>query len=189
MQINNSGQRLLALLNDLLDLSKMESGMMEMQFSMHDLTEIVQSCIAEQQARMQERNISIEEIKADGLPEVKCDKTRIGQVITNLLSNAIKFSPDNSCITFSYNLDRVSKDDMAVCIGISDRGTGIPAEELDAVFDKFIQSAKNKDMGGTGLGLAISREIIEMHQGKIWAENNDQGGALFQFVIPLDVSQ
>jgi signal transduction histidine kinase len=101
-------------------------------------------------------------------------------VIRNLLSNAIKFSPEGSLITiFSEDLGR------EVLYSVSDTGVGIPGDELEAIFDKFIQSSKTKTgSGGTGLGLPISTQIINDHNGRLWAENNPDGGAVFKFIIP-----
>lgn len=191
-QIKNSGLRLLSLLNDLLDLSKLEAGKMEMEFKLNDLHQIVTSCVAEQQARLSEMNISIVEEGLELLPGVECDKVRIGQVMTNLLSNAIKFAPENSQITFIYSLDEICDEQKkcykAVRVGISDMGPGLPEEEMDSIFNKFIQSRINRDKGGTGLGLAISKEIIDAHKGRIWGDNNLNGGALFQFALRVSVT-
>jgi two-component system sensor histidine kinase ChiS len=100
------------------------------------------------------------------------------------LSNAVKFTPKGSTIFISIKADSLNSQ-AALCFSLQGEGFGIPRDELDTIFDKFIQSSKTKtNAGGTGLGLAICKEIIGAHQGRIWAENALEGGAIFRFVIP-----
>ncbi len=108
------------------------------------------------------------------------DKERIGQVLRNLFVNAIKFSPDHGVIKASIALlnDKYH-------FSLTDEGIGIPKDELETIFDSFIQSSRTKTgAGGTGLGLSICRQIVESHHGKIWAENNAGDGSSFHFIIP-----
>jgi signal transduction histidine kinase len=105
------------------------------------------------------------------------------QVLRNLLSNAVKFSPDGGCIDLSLHRDASS-----AVVGVHDHGVGIPVGELDTIFDQFVQSSRTKTgAGGTGLGLAICREIVIVHQGRIWAEHRPGGGATFFVALPLPV--
>jgi len=186
-RINVSGERLLALLNDLLDLSKLEAGKMEFDIVDADLENLVEHCVAEQQARLNELNLNVI-IRAKGSSQVACDAVRIGQVITNFLSNAIKFSPEQSEIIITIQPQALIQGEQSVNgiqLSIEDSGVGIPPNELDKVFDKFIQSSKTKtNAGGTGLGLSICTEIIKGHHGKLWAENGENCGAVFKFIIP-----
>jgi signal transduction histidine kinase len=109
------------------------------------------------------------------------DSVRLRQVFRNILSNAMKFTPNNDIIAVG-----VKRRDSSVRIAFADHGPGVPEEELEAVFDKFIQSSKTRSgAGGTGLGLAICREIVESHDGRIWAENQPEGGACFIIELPL----
>ena len=110
------------------------------------------------------------------------------QVINNLLSNAIKFSPENSIITAILDNTTLHESNTpAVRLRVCDQGMGIPDTELEVVFDKFVQSSKTRTgAGGTGLGLAICKEIIAGHDGRIWASNNETGGACFTFLLPLE---
>jgi signal transduction histidine kinase len=109
------------------------------------------------------------------------DPDRIKQVIRNLLSNAVKFSPPQGAV--HVRARRVAN---AVLVSVRDEGPGIPPDELEKVFDKFIQSSKTKSgSGGTGLGLAICREIVAGHHGRIWAENNAAAGCIFYCELPL----
>ena len=189
-QIMKSGERLKTLLDDLLDLSKLEAGKMVLSFSRSDLCEIIKSCIEEQRASSDDRGISIN-IECDVEPtDIDCDSTRLGQVIMNVLSNAIKFSPDNGVIRLKITESKISymqHDDIdAILISIADQGPGIPSAELDEIFQKFIQSSKTrKKSGGTGLGLAISRELIALHHGTIGVSNLPEGGAEFVMQLPV----
>ena len=179
--IQVSGKRLLVLLNDLLDLSKLEAGKMELHLKKADLMTVFEHCQLEQAQRMKNLGLSLEINTPTKATIGSFDSVRIGQVITNILSNAIQFSPKNSVLTITVDKD----DDNHLLFSLKDTGVGIPEDELNDVFDSFIQSSKTKTgVGGTGLGLAISKEIIEMHGGKIWAENNVDGGAIFTFTLP-----
>jgi signal transduction histidine kinase len=179
--INISGERLLVLLNDLLDLSKIEAGKMEFNMTQGNLADIYASCCGEQEQRMIDLKLKIELIEPESAVTGLFDVVRIKQVITNFLSNAIKFSSEGNTI-----IVEISKNDrQELCFSLQDSGVGIPKDALTTVFDAFIQSSKTKTgAGGTGLGLAICKEIIEGHGGKIWAENNPEGGAVFKFIIP-----
>lgn len=194
--IKTSGDRLMVLLNDLLDLAKLESGKMEMTFCKHSLKTIAQICVAEQKARLDENNIEALCDTGDFMGEGIFDDVRIGQVITNFLSNAIKFTPKNNRIKFTISPAKLQilstdKNDVdALLFSVRDYGKGIPDGECELIFDKFVQGSDTTagTTKGTGLGLPISKEIIDLHQGKIWAENHPGGGAAFSFIIPVEVS-
>jgi signal transduction histidine kinase len=122
------------------------------------------------------------------------DELRLGQVLRNLLSNAIKFSPREATISVAIDTaempvgatSRGGAGAPCLRLSVADRGVGIPADELDVVFDKFVQSSKTRSgAGGTGLGLAICREIVQMHAGSIRAFQREGGGALFEVLLPL----
>ena len=178
--IKTSSERLMILLNDLLDLSKLEAGKMKLNMQKYDLLVLFESCYAEQKQRIIDLELNIKVNKPDTPIIGTYDKTRISQVITNILSNAIKFSPKFGTITVSIS----KTDDNKLYFSLKDQGLGLPKDELEDVFDAFIQSSKtNTGAGGTGLGLSICREIIKGHNGKIWAENSPDGGAIFTFII------
>ncbi|GAB3258924.1 PAS domain S-box protein [Chitinimonas naiadis] len=182
-RIRQSGQRLLQILNDLLDLSKLEAGKMSYQMQSLDVTPIVAEVADEFLPLARERGITLETVLGEALPRVKGDALRLIQVLRNLLSNGIKFSPAGSTVHL-----HAWHEDGQVILAVDDEGVGIPAEELAVIFDKFIQSSKTKTgAGGTGLGLAISREIVEAHGGAIRAENRPGGGA--RFVLSLRALQ
>ena len=181
--IKMSGERLSRLLNDLLDLSKLESGAERYDIQSHLIESIISAVIKEVQILADKKSISIHVTKCNQLT-VECDKYKIHQVLLNLLSNSIKFTPEEKNIHIKCHEEN---DSVTICI--SDEGVGIPQEELDQVFEKFIQSSLTKTgAGGTGLGLAIAKQIVEAHNGKILAENNPSGGASFIFTIPLKQS-
>lgn len=187
--ILQSSTRLLNLLNNLLDLSKVEAGKMVMFFEDNNLGAIVDNAVIELDSLIKEKNIKINNIINIKSLNADFDKDRIIQVVINLLSNAIKFTPPNSTISLIFDDVKSSsagKLIKSISFAIHDEGSGLPNGELDDVFNKFIQSSHtNTGAGGTGLGLSICKEIIEAHNGKIWAENStDDGGAIFKFVIP-----
>jgi len=179
--IQISGTRLLYLLNDLLDLSKLEAGKMRLDMASVKLADLVRACISEQDLRLREKNLdcNLESGAAD--ISCVCDRNRILQVITNIVANAIKFSPEGGQIRIKLDCAE------HVCrMQVSDEGPGIPEADLDEVFDKFYQSSGNRNQsGGTGLGLAICRQIVDLHHGRIWAENNPEKGASILFEMPL----
>lgn len=193
-RIQDSGTRLMGLLNNLLDLAKLEAGRMELNFKNADLGEILSRCVAEREACLQAQRVVLNVIPSECNTKGIFDSEKITQVIINLLSNAVKFTPEGKQILVSIVEDTLPagrrKEDQgqrqALRLDVRDEGVGIPEDELDSVFDKFIQSSKTKSgAGGTGLGLAICKEIIAGHHGRIWAENAPDGGALFSFVIPV----
>ena len=189
-QIHVSGQRLMNLLNDLLDLSKMEAGKIEYDFGNHDIHLIIQEIVTELLPILQEKELTVIVEEQCKNRIVNCDAFKIGQVIRNLLNNASRFTPEENQITIGCKVGKTTKDGETIkglIVSVSDKGVGIPPDEYDLIFDKFTQSSMTKTgAGGTGLGLAICREIIDAHKGKIWVENNSTGGATFSFILPID---
>ncbi len=181
-RIRQSGRTLLELLDDLLDLAKLESRKAVFTFEPTDVRSLVESMKNELEALLSERRLEMRCGATDFHEPVKLDSDKIKQVLRNLLNNAIKFSPQGGIIDVQvYGMDGF------VRVSVLDEGPGIPPDELEAVFDKFVQSSKTKTgAGGTGLGLAICQEIIAAHRGRIWAENRLKGGAVFSFEIPLN---
>ncbi|MDK2124850.1 PAS domain S-box protein [Parachitinimonas caeni] len=183
-RISASGKRLLQILNDLLDLSKLEAGKMRYDMRPQNLLPIVHEAVDELAAICRPRGVRIVVDTPHFEPMAVCDALRISQVVRNLVSNAIKFSPDNGEVRVGFD-EVESEGTHWLAVWIADQGVGIPAEELEAIFDKFIQSSKTKTgAGGTGLGLAICREIVRAHNGAIRADNRETGGALFEFRLP-----
>lgn len=180
--IQISGTRLLYLLNDLLDLSKLEAGKMSLDMTPVNLVDLINACISEQQLQFRESRLRCELETSLQVASCVCDRHRIFQVLSNIFANAIKFSPENGEIHVA--LEHI---DGSFRLKVSDQGVGIPDEERDQIFAKFYQSTLSRThSGGTGLGLAICREIIDLHSGRIWAENNPERGSSIVFEIPAE---
>ncbi len=179
-KIDTCAKRLLSLLNDLLDVSKLEAGKMTFEFLQADVGAVVASAVDELASFLSERNVKCQLFSKVSVT-ARIDQQRILQVLRNLIHNAVKFSSPGGTIDIAM----CQRDDR-ICVSVEDRGVGIPPGELEMVFDKFIQSGRTKTgAGGTGLGLTICREIINAHGGRIWAENREGGGTSFRFEIPL----
>lgn len=188
-QIRKTSQRLMFLLNELLDLSKLEAGKMDYRMQKLDVSIIANECIAELSSLIEEKGVVLKTKPYLEQPFAICDGYKIGQVIRNLLSNAIKFTPAGKTIELSYATSVLYSEREplpALKVTVADQGIGIPAGEIHLVFEKFVQSSNTKTgAGGTGLGLAISRRIIEDHHGRIWATPSPSGGAIFSFLLPI----
>lgn len=194
-RIQHSATHLLTLINELLDLSKVESGSMELDIETADALLVTQQAATHIESLLDKRNLSLEIISLTSETRLPIDTKRITQVILNLLSNAIKFSPEGGTIRVELvdsdlPAGRRASDphtQAALAIHVIDFGLGIPDTKLDSIFEKFIQSSLTKTgAGGTGLGLAISRAIIHQHRGTLLARNNPEGGACFTITLPLD---
>jgi PAS domain S-box-containing protein len=179
--IHESAESLLLLLNDLLDLSRVEAGQaLQFEFASIDLEEVLDQAVGEFESMLEERGIRLAVQVVGPLPPVRADRARILQVLRNLLSNATKFTPAGKTIEIASEWD-----DKCVRLGVRDEGIGIPEDELEAVFGEFIQSSKaSSSSGGTGLGLALCRQIVNAHGGRIWAENRASGGTSVLVELP-----
>ena len=195
-RIRVSGDRLLTLLNDLLDLSKLEAGKMVLDLHHHSIGRLVREAVREFEGMFQAKGVQLHIHDAVATPEIPVDTARIGQVLRNLLSNAVKFTPAGrtvevrvlACeIPLGRRRDDQGRTRQGVQVVVSDEGVGIPESELERVFDKFVQSTKTRTgAGGTGLGLAICREIVKAHHGTVFARPNAKGGT--DLVVQLPAS-
>ncbi|MFG6465790.1 ATP-binding protein [Roseateles sp. BYS87W] len=180
--IHQSGQRMLALVNDLLDVAKIESSVGTFELERCDLRNLVQAVLRELDPLMAKKRLRLVLRVADEPLSAKVDPGRIQQAIRNVMANAIKFSPEGAPL----EVRAVAATPEEFLLTVEDRGPGIPPEELESIFEAFVQSSKTKDgSGGTGLGLAISRKIVEVHGGSIKAANRPDGGAMFSLRLPL----
>jgi two-component system, OmpR family, sensor histidine kinase VicK len=181
--ISNS-DRLVRLVNDILDLERISSGKAELHFNMCSAEDLLRRAVGIQQTRTPKPNIRIF-FAANGVT-VWADPDRILQTLNNLISNAIKFSPAGSEI----HLTAHSLDESEAIIEVRDQGRGIPADKLEHIFDRFQQgdASDSRALGGTGLGLAICRSIITQHGGRIWATNAPDQGTIFHFTLPTKPS-
>lgn len=179
--IQASGARMDRLIGDLVDVASIDAGALGVTREVGDLAHVVLEAVDAFQAHASARAVSLAADMGPGSVLIAFDPARVLQVVTNLLSNAVKFTPAGGSVVVS--LRRVH-DEMVV--SVSDTGPGIPSDQLEAVFARFVQVTKN-DRRGVGLGLYISRSIVQGHGGRIWAENRTGGGATFSFTLPMDV--
>jgi PAS domain S-box-containing protein len=171
--------RLDRLINDILDVERIHSGVLPMSVGQHSARALIEAAVAPVQVLAREAHVSIAIASVEG--EVAADGDRVEQTLINLLDNAVKFSPPCAVVT----VEAKCKGSVVEFV-VTDTGRGIPPEKLDSIFRRFeqVDSSDARDHGGTGLGLAISRSIIERLGGRIWAENNPAGGATLRFTLP-----
>ncbi len=193
-RIHQSGQRLLGLINDLLDLSKMEAGRMRYEMRPAEMGEVFRRVGDDLSGLLVAKGVQLELARCPPQSRAVFDPVRLEQVVINLLSNAIRFSPEGGVIHIACETIEIPgrrAGDPAgpgLRVSVSDQGPGIPPAERESVFDKFVQASHSRNgAGGTGLGLAICREIINAHRGRIWAENAAEGGARLVFEFPADL--
>jgi signal transduction histidine kinase len=179
--IHASGQHLLSLINDILDLSKIEAGRMELELTDFHLPMALDSAVTLVRERAGRRSLTLQTSIDERLGEVRADERKIRQVVLNLLSNAIKFTPEGGRIDI-----RVVPGDGLVEVSVSDTGVGIAPEDQEAVFEEFRQvGTADKKVEGTGLGLTLCRKFIELHGGRIWVTSQVGVGSTFTFTIPV----
>jgi PAS domain S-box-containing protein len=174
-----NGDRLVRLVNDILDLERMESGRDEINRQPCDSGELIRQTIDSLSSMAQAQGIQLTTVSPS--IELLADRDRIVQTLSNLISNAIKFSPANSTVWISAEWEQQN-----VLFTVKDSGRGIPTEQLETIFERFkqVDASDSRQKGGTGLGLAICRHIVEQHQGKIWAESIEGQGSIFFFTLP-----
>ena len=180
--IHSSGRHLLNLINDILDLSKVEAGRMELELSIFDLPAAIANAMTLVRERAQRHSIALGVDVAPQLGEVVADERKLKQILLNLLSNAVKFTPDGGRIDVSARRDTDN-----VVIAVHDTGIGIAAEDQEAVFEEFRQVGRNytNKQEGTGLGLALTRRFVELHGGRISVDSEPGKGSTFTFTLPL----
>lgn len=178
--IVEEGERLTGLINDLLDLAKIEAGRLEWRMAPLRLEDVVRRATAATSALFEVGGVGLEVQVADGLPDVSGDAERLVQVVINLLSNAVKFSPGG---TVSVTVDRQGDD---VQVAVADTGKGIPAADLERIFEPFRQASDTMPDGprGTGLGLPIARQIVRAHGGDLRVTSTPGEGSTFRFTVP-----
>jgi GAF domain-containing protein len=176
-----SGTHLLSLINDILDLSKIEAGRMELELSDFHLPTALDNALTLVRERAGRRGIALHMNVDSRLGQIQADERKVRQVVLNLLSNAIKFTPEGGRIEVG-----ASPRDGAVEVSVSDTGVGIAPEDQEAVFEEFRQvGTADKKVEGTGLGLTLCRKFVELHGGKIWVKSELGKGSTFTFTIPV----
>ncbi|WP_457253205.1 hybrid sensor histidine kinase/response regulator [Pedococcus sp. P5_B7] len=181
----NSSQRLVRLINDILDVEKMSAGKLELDVVHLPAAEVVGAAIEEMRAMADGAGVTLVATPMDSV--VLADRDRVAQTLTNLLSNAVKFSPEGGTVTVSAGPARSEPDGVdAVLFTVTDQGAGIASDKLESVFDRFAQAdaSDTRAKGGTGLGLPICRAIVEQHGGRIWATSSPGQGTTFSFTLP-----
>jgi signal transduction histidine kinase len=182
----SEGERLTALINDVLDLEKIEAGKMEFRHERVDVGEVVARATAATSALFETSGLELRSEVAPDLPVVEGDPHRLAQVVINLLSNAVKFTPSGS-VTVRAATAAAGGDVPAIVVSVADTGTGIAPEDQARVFEQFAQAGDtlSETPRGTGLGLSICRQIVEHHGGRIWLESEPGRGSTFSFSLPV----
>ena len=180
----SNSDRLVRLINDILDLERIQSGREPLTFRPIALSEIIRQAIDGMQPVADAAGIQL--IHDANVVELSADPDRLLQVITNLLSNAVKFSPEGSTVAVTLR-----EETNGVSLSVIDQGRGIPADKLDSIFDRFqqVDASDSRQKGGSGLGLAICRTIVQQHGGHIWAERNPVCGSTFRVTLPYNSKQ
>ena len=184
----NAAKHVLGVINDILDMSKIEANKLELSDSEFDFPKMMTNIVDVTGIKAQEKHIQIvTDISKDIPPVVICDELRLAQVITNLMTNAIKFTPDNGKVQLNAQKLEEKEDEVKIRIEVADSGIGISPEQQSKLFSAYNQADRTiaKQFGGTGLGLAISKRIIEMMQGTIWIESELGKGAKFIFTLKM----
>src|SRR5262249_20613540 len=180
-KINAAGKHLLELINDILDLSKVEAGRMELEVTAFDLVTAIDNALTLVRERATRRGIVLGRAMDEPLGTIRADERKVKQVLLNLLSNALKFTPEGGRIDV-----RATVSEGLMEVSVTDTGVGIAPEDQEAVFEEFRQvGTAEKKVEGTGLGLALSRKFIELHGGRIWVKSELGHGSTFTFTLPV----
>jgi len=182
--INQSNLRMIRLVNDLLDISRVESGKIQIRPEATNIVELTKNIMAENHALADQKKIKLQLKYSDSIPLLLVDSKRMGMVIENLLSNAIKYTRHDKQGVVSINL---SEDGKKLLFSIADNGVGIPASDHKNIFKKFFRANNTMKLktSGTGLGLFIAKAIVESHKGKMWFVSREDEGTTFYFNLPL----
>lgn len=184
-RVDKNAQHLLRLINDVLDLSKIEAGSLRLDITDYAMDEIVQAAVTAAEPMVREKELALKVSMPADLPKAKGDERRITQVVLNLVGNAVKFTENGEVcldVTVSDGMFRVS---------VRDTGVGIDEADKAKIFEEFQQAEArdSKRKGGTGLGLSISKRIIEMHGGRVWVDSSPGEGSTFYFTLPICVER
>jgi signal transduction histidine kinase len=176
----DAGKHLLSLINDVLDLAKIEAGSMELELSEVAIPAVLRSAVSIHSERASRGGIELSVTTEPKEITITADERRLRQVVFNLVSNAVKFTPAGGRVDISAHAD-----DGHVEIAVADTGPGIPAGDLEKIFEQFEQSGDGKKVEGTGLGLPLSRKLLELHGGRLWVESELGRGSTFRFTLPV----
>jgi signal transduction histidine kinase len=182
--IRDSGKHLLTLINDILDLSKIEAGRMELDVAPFDLPMAMQNAMTLVQGRAERSGIRLETLIAPTVSDYQGDERKFKQIVINLLSNAVKFTPEGGKVTLA-----AARVNGAYSISVKDTGIGIAAGDQEKIFEEFKQVGTDyaRKAEGTGLGLTLTRKLVELHGGTITVESAPGSGSTFTFTLPIEV--
>jgi signal transduction histidine kinase len=175
-----AGKHLLSLINDVLDLAKIEAGRMELELSEVAIPEVLRSAVSLHSERASREGLELSLTTEPEEITVTADERRVRQVVFNLVSNAVKFTPGDGRIDISARVENGH-----VEVDVADTGPGIASEDRETIFEEFEQTAAGRQVEGTGLGLPLSRKLVELHGGRLWVESEVGRGSTFRFTIPV----
>ncbi len=176
--IKRNAETSLRLIRDILDMERIENGKIQIQLAPHSLSDIITECVDRFRLVASAKNINLKAEKLYLKSPIRCDRDRVGQIISNLICNALKFTPEHGAVTVN-----AEEADSEIKVSIIDTGPGIPEDQKNRIFERFAQLG-NKDRRGLGLGLYISKTLVESHNGKIWVTSEPGHGSAFCFTLP-----
>ena len=181
--IRDSGKHLLNLINDILDLSKIEAGRMELDRARFDLHGALANAMTLVRGRAEQHGIALETVVSEEIGEFHGDERKFKQIVLNLLSNAVKFTPEGGTVTVA-----AQRVDGSYVFSVKDTGIGIAPEDQDAIFEEFRQVGNDyeRKAEGTGLGLSLTRRLVELHGGTIRVDSAPGKGSTFIFTLPIE---
>jgi signal transduction histidine kinase len=175
-----AGKHLLSLINDVLDLAKIEAGRLELDLTEFAIPDVLRSAVSLHSEQASRGGVELGLNSDPNEIRITGDERRVRQVVFNLVSTAVKFTPPNGRVDISARLD-----DSYVEVAVADTGPGLSPAEIDLIFEEFEQTATGKQAEGTGLGLPLSRRLVELHGGRLWAESEPGRGSTFRFTLPV----
>lgn len=180
--IYRESERLSNIIDDLLNISRIESGKMNMVFMPVEVKTVIKKVIDVLKNSAAVKSINIQLSIPDSLPRIKADEGRFTQALLNLVDNAIKYTPENGSVNIS-----TAKKDTSILIEVADTGIGIPEKDQPRIFERFyrVDKARSRELGGTGLGLSIVKHIVQAHGGEVWVKSSPENGSTFSFTIPI----
>jgi signal transduction histidine kinase/methyl-accepting chemotaxis protein len=185
VRLEKNGRHLLNLINDVLDISKIEAGRLTLSLDDYSLGELVNTVLISVEGLAAEKGLKLSAAIDKDLPIGRADQQRIAQILVNLLGNAIKFTDEGEVVV------EVSTKNSSFFVSVLDTGLGLSMEDKQIIFKEFrqVDGSSTRERGGTGLGLSIAKKIVKMHGGSIWVESRPEGGAIFSFSIPVRVER
>jgi signal transduction histidine kinase len=184
-RVQSNGKHLLGLINDVLDLAKIEAGQLTLSLTDYSIKDVVHSVFSVVESLATSKQLALKIEVPPNLPTARGDERRLAQVLLNLVGNAIKFTDSGEVAI------KASASNGSYTLSVHDTGPGISEADRGKIFEEFQQadSSATKKKGGTGLGLSISKRIVEMHGGRIWVDSNVGEGSTFSFTVPVTVDQ